>query len=200
MPHPQILNSVEEYCAETVTEQIQYLAVRALAHLRQGDLGAAKATADKVVGMLAPTAPTLHALLDAYSIVAEIYLTLWETSGLKAYAVLSQSACRAMRTYARVFTIGRPHAFLWQGLYYWLNGKKQSAFRCWRRSLEEADRLEMRYVSGLAHYEIGRHMALQSRERHDHLSKACCVFKEIGVVYDQKRVEALLFKERATTA
>jgi len=123
-----------------------------------------------------------------------VYLALWEASHSHspteraALAQAARQACKALHGYARVFPIGQPRAWLWQGLYDWLAGQPRKAHKAWRKSLAAAERLEMPYDQGLAHYEIGRHAT--GLERQEHLARACAIFARLGAAYDLARAEA----------
>jgi len=90
-----------------------------------------------------------------------------------------------LRRFARVFPIGQPHAWLCQGSYDWLNGKHSRAHRAWLKSIAHAEKLEMPYEEGLAHYELGRHAI--GDERHRHLTRAIEIFERLGVMYDLEK-------------
>jgi hypothetical protein len=123
--------------------------------------------------------------------VAEVFLSLWETSSnqpaeeQKQRAKLSKQACRYLRKYAHVFPIGQPSSRLWQGLCDWLSGKQGKAWTSWRKSLASAERLGMPYELGLAHYEMGRHSSGENHKKH--LSQACEIFTRLGAKYDLER-------------
>jgi hypothetical protein len=82
--------------------------------------------------------------------------------------------------------VGQPRAWLYQGVFDWLAGKPRRAVRAWRQSLAAAERLDMPYEQGLAHYEIGRH-AEPGAERQKHLDQACALLTRCGAVYDLAR-------------
>jgi hypothetical protein len=95
-----ILAPVKGYSEETISEKVQYLGVHALIHLWQGDLDIATQTIADMVKMIAPTPPTVHYLLDAYSAWAEVYLTAWEQAQDKRFRDLSRQGCKGMHTFA----------------------------------------------------------------------------------------------------
>ncbi len=164
--------------------------------LHQGQPNAARQSADAVAQLIIPSRPTVFATLDAFAAIAEVYLALWEagdsTHARAELAAAAARACKALHGYARTFPIGRPRAWLAQGLYQWLNGKTRLAHRAWLRSLADASRLAMPYDAGLAHFEIGRHLAPHDPARQHHLGRAQTLFAELSAAYDFDRVAQLL--------
>jgi hypothetical protein len=104
----------------------------------------------------------------------------------------ARRACKALFSYARVFPIGRPRAYLWQGLFEWLSGRPTQAHQLWRKSLAAAERLDMPYAQGLAHFEIGRHLPPDDPNRSKHLTQACRLFIQLGAAYDLQRAQEAL--------
>jgi hypothetical protein len=163
----------------------------AVGQLHQGQLEAARRSAGALARLIIPSRPTVFATLDAYAAIAEVYLTLWEANHTgPAQAELAAAAaqsCKALRGYARTFPIGRPRAWLALGLYQSLSGKNRAAHRSWLRSLAAAQQLAMPYDAGLAHFEIGRHLAPRDPGRHEHLAQAHALFAECSAGYDLGR-------------
>jgi hypothetical protein len=80
-----------------------------------------------------------------------------------------------------VFPIGRPRALLWKGTLAWLSGKRRRAHTAWQESVAAAESLQMPYDQGLAHFEIGRHLADGDGARLSHLDRARDLFDALGV-------------------
>ncbi|MFN8459402.1 MAG: hypothetical protein U0401_32925, partial [Anaerolineae bacterium] len=184
-----------------LTEPITY-GLLAVARLRQRDLDLASQTAQTAAQRLDASAIDIFATFQAYAGVAEVYLSLWEEAqnqpkaGLKRlltinYQALARQTCRDFWKFARVYPIGRPQAWLWQGGYDWLAGRPDRAQRAWRKSLAEAERLAMPYEQGLAHYEIGRHLPPADPTRAAHLNQASVIFTELNAAFEVARVAAL---------
>ncbi|MCI0527435.1 MAG: hypothetical protein L0Y56_08320, partial [Nitrospira sp.] len=113
--------------------------------------------------------------------------------------LLAGRACKALHRYARIFPIGRPRAWLWQGLYDWLAGRPSKAFKTWKKSLATAEQLVMPYEQGLTHYEIGRHLESDDPARGVHLNRAYEIFIKLGAAYDLARTQAALDKTNHET-
>src|SRR4029450_8642688 len=93
----------------------------------------------------------------ASAAVAEVYLSQWETnkdSGDTSRA--ARHACRNLRSFARIFPIGKPRARLWQGRLAQLSGRTEWAQAAWRAGLASAERLGMAFEAALGHAERGR--------------------------------------------
>lgn len=58
------------------------------------------------------------------------------------------------------------------------------------RRLAAAEHVAMRYETGRAHYEIGRHLPAGDPNRKLHLTRACEIFSELGAGYDLSLVSS----------
>ncbi len=193
-----VLEALEALLAENIgsADAINLYGILALAHLRLGEPQLAWQTMDAATDFIAQSSPTGFGLIHGYTSAAELYLTLWAASDptespLK-YQALSQSAwqtCQALHKYARAFPIGQPRAWLWQGLYDWLAGRPAKAHKAWHKSLTAAQRLSMPYDQGLAHYQIGRHLATDDPTHQSHLTRAREIFAQLNADYDLTRAE-----------
>lgn len=164
----------------------------ATARLRRGEIAQAWKAAEAAAQLISNIpVPFAHRLLEGYAGIAEVYLTLWERGDAAEIAnqtmirQLARQACQWLHAYARVFPIGRPRAWLWQGVYEWLDDRPSRAFKAWRRGLIMAARLHMPYEQALVHYELGRHSVGTYRQHH--LQKAAELFTRLGTTYDVQR-------------
>ncbi|MFQ5651045.1 MAG: adenylate/guanylate cyclase domain-containing protein [bacterium] len=175
----------------------QAYAVLATAYLRQGDNTLAREAADRAGQHLLHEAPTAHYLLIAFAGLAEVYLSLWAAAQNrrqvehKQLQKLACRACKALAKYANIFPIGKPRAWLWQGVYDWQAGKAKKARKSWQKSLSAAERLGMPYEQGLAHFEIGRHLDAGDVARDGHLDRACEIFQRLEVGHDLARAQTV---------
>jgi len=96
-------------------------------------------------------------------------------------------AYQELDKYARIFPIGQPYFWLYQGRLAWRSGKPGKAQSAWRKSLAAAERLGMPYERGLAHYYLGSHLASEDPLRSQHLAQAVDIFAELGAAYDLGR-------------
>lgn len=181
---------------DRVSETATY-GLLATARLYQGEpqlaLQVALATQERLAQL---SSPNSYYLIEGYAGVAEVYLTLWQTSSnqvpaeVEKLALSACLACKALRKFARVFPIGQPRSWLWQGLYHWLAGHPVRARTAWRKSLAAAERLAMPYEQGLAYYQLGRHAT--GKDRPKYLKKACDIFTQLGAVDNLAKTEACL--------
>jgi hypothetical protein len=167
--------------------------------LRLGQLDRARQAADITSRLLSKTSIPYFTLLESYAAVADVYLALWEAEILQASNTmqarghsemhpLARQACKALHRFARTYPIGRPHAWLCQGLHDWLDGKHSRALRVWRKSIAHAERLAMPYEEGLAQYELGRHAT--GSERQLHLTRAIEIFERLDTRFDLQQARA----------
>jgi hypothetical protein len=160
----------------------------------------ARQAAEAVMSRIRMTSPTVFSMFHGYANAAEVYLSLWlgndpgETPA--EYERLARQACQALHRYGRVFAIGQPRAWLYQGLYDWQNGQAARAYQAWHKSLALAGRLVMPFEQGLAHYQLGRHLSPGHPDRPEHLKRAETIFEELKATYHLLQVrEASNFVE-----
>jgi predicted ATPase/class 3 adenylate cyclase len=196
-----LLESVLALFAENPdrAEELRSQGLLAAVRLRQGKMLLAQQAAERAASLIAQLwAPTSHYLLEGYASVAEVYLALWEANrdlpaaAREAPVKSAHQACKSLRKFSRVFPIGQPRAWLWQGVYEWLVGRPRKARRAWQRSLAAAERLGMPYEKGLAYYEVGRRLTVGEPSRHEHLTQACEIFTQLGARQDLARVKEQL--------
>jgi tetratricopeptide (TPR) repeat protein len=187
---------LDEY--KWVADRILGFGLLALARFRLGQYERAREAAEDALRQIAHTRPVANFNLEGYAGTAEVYLRLWERaldagqSAPNALAERARSACSALRTFARIFPIGRPRSFAWQGLYQWLSGRATRAARSWSAGRELAERMEMPYEEALIHFEIGRHASTDDPSRALHLQKASELFARLGAADDVARLEEVL--------
>jgi tetratricopeptide (TPR) repeat protein len=185
------------------TAQLRIYGGFAVAYWRYGEPLLARQMADHATALIAQNAPNVYSGLEAYAGLAEVYLGLWEEEMASRagvpHALRSESlrepasrACQVLRRYARLFPIGRPRARLWQGLWYWLAGRPDTAYRWWRQSLSAARQLHMPYEQGLAYYEIGRHLPSSHPQQRAYLRQALVLFARVGALSALARTQEVL--------
>lgn len=185
-----------------IPSQVSNYGLLAVARLRQGAWQEAREAAEMAAYLIAHTPiPTAYYLFEGYAGVAEVFLALWEVSQSPSstddppdrdqrdpLARRAQQACTHLHAFARVFPIGKPRAWLFQGGYEWLAGRPAQARSAWRTSLACATRLGMPYEQARAHEMLGRHRSGESH--HAHLEQARELFRGMGATADAERCEA----------
>jgi serine/threonine protein kinase/tetratricopeptide (TPR) repeat protein len=158
----------------------------ALAYLYLGNTALALQSAEEVTkAVKSPSVVTNLATFEGYYAPMEVFLTLWESGQLPADQrgnVIQQAKRTRPITgkYASLFPVGEARNWLWVGLYDWLSGNKERANQAWQKSLAAAERLQMAFELGLAHYEIGRHLPTSDAARQSHLQNAAEIFERLG--------------------
>jgi tetratricopeptide (TPR) repeat protein len=173
------------------TDRYRLWALIALAHLRRNEIPQAVKAAHEALQLIEASSPTAVYGLPGYADTSDVWLRLWEQGDASA-AEYATRACRQLRRYTRVFVIGQPRLGIRAGTHAWLSHKPTQARAAWAKGLVAAQKLQMPYDEGLAHYEIGRH-ATQA-ERQTHLQKALTIFEVLGARYDAERVKGELSK------
>lgn len=174
----------------------------ALTFLNQGDLGKALEQADKFV-LLVEESPSVTNGMFLYGFfgVARVYLAAWEahysSDACPDPGRMAQKLCRDLEKAARIFPIDRASALLTRGCCDWLNGSRKKARSAWLECVSVSEAAGLPYEMGLAHYELGRHLAegeflVDGSGRIEHLQHAARIFTDLGTVTDLERVNAEL--------
>lgn len=79
---------------------------------------------------------------------------------------------KIIKSYARVFTVGAPLAFYFEGWLAWFDGNKEKAFHLWRAAAQKARLFPMNYEEGLAQRALAEHLPAGSDERLPAFEKA----------------------------
>lgn len=165
-------------------EETVYYGTLAVLRLYQGDPAGARLAADKALVLGSGDSP-VYSALEGYAGTVETYLTLWENnpSAPSPMSTQAQHALKSLQGHASRFPFGRPRALIWQGLFEWLSGNHEKAFRSWKNAVEAAEKVNLKYDEGLAHYQISRHLTKNDPNYREHLGKARTIFHELEVRY-----------------
>jgi class 3 adenylate cyclase/tetratricopeptide (TPR) repeat protein len=160
------------------------------AQLQCGHPAAARQAADKVIRLIGQSKPISYNLIHAYAAAAETYLTLWQDrqnqwdTGLPLAA---QHAVETLKNFIRVFPIGEPRAWLWQGVFEYTRGQPGAAKASWYKGLASAEKLKMPYEQGLLHAVLN--LYLGDAERPPHYARASEIFNQLGAVCETEKME-----------
>lgn len=180
-----------------LVEEIRYYGVLAQVRLQQADWAGARQAAQQAAERIGRAQANAFYSLEGYAGPAEVYLALWAANGQsvpedKSLANSARQAVKALQVFGRLLPVGRPRAWLHQGLCHWLEGKPQQARRAWAKSLSLARRMEMPYEEARAYYELGCHLSPGDSARQENLARAAELFTRLGVLYDSGRVREAL--------
>jgi hypothetical protein len=84
-----------------------------------------------------------------------------------------------LKAFTLPFPIAKARLNLLLGRYHALTGKKSAVSPALHKSLEEAERLNLRYDRALAHLELSKHLTDEA-ERKKHQDAAKALFAETG--------------------
>jgi hypothetical protein len=87
---------------------------------------------------------------------------------------------KIMKTYAKVFTIGEPANYRYNGWMHWHQGNKEKAYQSWRIAGEKAHAFPMHYEEGLSFLTLGKNLPPDDPERVSSLAKAKDAFAQGG--------------------
>jgi len=178
-------------------------ALRASLHLRLRENSQALELIGQAATRLVKISNTTHELILERAAVAGVYLSLWERieanewnspdeKALSKCHAGAKKACRALRSFTRVFPIGQPMTWLRLGQYRYLSGDAGKAKDAWAHGLASAREIKMPYPEGLIEFEIGRSLRLGDAGRREHLQRACDLFRAVGAAYDVALAESSL--------
>ena len=173
----------------------------ALAHLRLGQSEQALAYASRVIDLAFDISPTVYSMDIGFAAVAEVYFELWERTlhdpnrqmDADKYKLLAEKALKLLRAFQKVFPIGQPPAYYYQGWYEWLTGKPEKAIASWRKGLDAAQKFNMPYEEGLIWVKLGIVLKDNAVERKERFARAIQIFEKMGAVHElrtAKRAEA----------
>jgi adenylate cyclase len=177
--------------------------IKALAHLRRGDLERAWTLAAEAADLAAGSPLLIYYALPGRTSVAQVTLGLWERGYDPPFGDVRRAARRAvadLRAFARWFPIARPQAHLWQGVLHALDGRSTRARAAWERAAAEAARLDMPHDEGLAHHEIARRLARDDPERRTRLESARRLYEQAGAVLEAAAAHADLVADAVPLA
>lgn len=159
----------------------------ATAYLRRNSVDEAMRLAAKVTDYISAVYPISYTAFAGYTGPPEIFLLLWERTGVHMYAKYARRALRQLQRFAHVFPAGRPRLNLLWGFYQYMSKKPNSAQQRWLHTIELAEDLRMPYEVGRAHYMLASLMPTQS----PHFDQAITIFKELGATYDLEQTLSL---------
>ena len=166
---------------------MNHRALRALVLLHDGQPDQARHIADELIAQLQSRSARIISTLNCHQLLAEISLTLWETvlpsSRPCTYTDIErcQLACGMLTSYARLFPVARPAAYLYQGLNDWLGGRQARARQAWHLGLESALHQGAAFEQARLHYQIGRHLPERDPARDAHLERSYALLAELGL-------------------
>ena len=170
------------------TEEIRIYGLLAHALARQGRFDEARTQMLAGRKVLERDRHTTCSTLEGFAGIVEA--ALWAAAAGRDENIAGGLA--HLKSYARLFPIGRPRLMRCAGLRAWLQGKRRKAEQLWQRSLTAARKLGLQLEEGLALYELGRHAQPQSRGRNEHLQAALEIFSALGLPYEREQAQAAL--------
>jgi len=161
----------------------------------------ALAYASRVIDLAYDISPTVYSMGLGFAAVAEVYFELWERTlhepnrqfEADKYRGLAEKAIKLMRAFQKVFPIGQPAAYYYQGWYEWLSGQTQRAIPSWRKGLDAALKFKMLYEEGLIRVKLGIVLKDSTAEQKERFARAIQIFEKMGAVHElrsAKRAEA----------
>jgi hypothetical protein len=153
-------------------------------YLRRGKLAEAHQYAEKLDALLEGSTPQAHYTLEGYTALTEYYLTAWEDGNKAENRVPAVRALKHLRKFASVYDVALPAASMYQGWLDWLVGKPDAATNAWLAAIDHAERLDMPYDQGLAHYHLGKRLPKDERQGQEHLAQARAIFERLGAPWD----------------
>lgn len=140
--------------AASAPEQIWAHGMKALCHLGNGELDAARVEADATLQRVEAAPPTAYWTQQSTAALCETYRALARRADSEAERAEMRDrfrrAVQGMRRFARVFPFGGAHAAYWQGAFAEDGGRPSAARRQYDEARRIARRFNQRYEEGLA--------------------------------------------------
>jgi eukaryotic-like serine/threonine-protein kinase len=104
----------------------------------------------EAITLLGKSAPNVYSMLESYSVMGDVYLTLAENRKSPDLLQQAEIGCRILSRYAKLYPVGKPRSFAWQGRLSALKGDSGAAQRFYAKALETAEHYQMSYEQALA--------------------------------------------------
>ena len=175
-----------------VGDQAMVNGVLAYAAYKRGDVDTAKLYVERTVNIIKASDAVAQYVLEGLAGASEVLLGLWEEDAKRQIVVREplRILIKSLRAYAKTNTVGLPQYYRYLGMMDWLEGKKSRAIKNWKRGLQIAIKMEMRFEQACLCYEIGRHSDDMSAPKY--LIQARDSFDIIGAEFNYQQVEELL--------
>jgi len=121
--------------------------------------------------------PTAYWTKEGYIGVAEYYLTLYEKVRSRENRQRATHAVKKLQEYAKVFDVGKPRAFTFQGWLAYLNGRESKSHQLGEKGFNYARLLMMPYEEAIAR---ARLVAQVHPEADKHRAEAVKIFERLG--------------------
>ncbi len=114
----------------------------AAAYLGRQESDTAAEWAGKALRLIQQTQPAAYSSLEGYAATTAVFTRLWAQTGSAHHRTAARQAVKAMRSFARVFPIAEPRAWLWQAVCCELDGQTRRARTCRAKARAAAARLK----------------------------------------------------------
>jgi len=152
------------------SELIWTFAILAVVALRREEIEEARGWADRALEQITSGPPVTFYCIEAYSVVCDVYVTLWEHASRRGSAVRdlplrSEQAWRALHAFERIFPAAAPRSALHEGTLAYMSGHAGRSRASWGRSAQVAKRLRMPHDEALAEAWLARTLPRTDPER-----------------------------------
>ena len=161
---------------------------------RLGDKEQALDEAFRVSRIIKETNQICHYVLPAYSALFEVYAgSLKEATDPSQRKLIHKQLCairKSMWEFGVMYPVGRVQYGLHEGQYHLQQGSYRKAVKAWRKALRLAGRFQMRFLEGLLHAELARHLRQNGEAKKHHRSQARELLEAANAVYYLNRLDS----------
>ncbi len=175
------------------TDRIWVHGVLAVAQLRAGQPDLARQAAAAAQALIDESMPDAFYALEGYSGVAETGVMLWDPETESGRA--ARKSLKGIKQFANFFPVGRPRALLWEGVYHCRRGRPDKGLKLWRKGLDLARELALRYEEGLICWQIATNLPGAQQAQSDYLRRAAELFSDLGASRNAALVRQTLADE-----
>jgi tetratricopeptide (TPR) repeat protein len=171
--------AVEIATSQSRTERLRSTAAQAAAFLRCGDVAAARTAADLAARDLAEGPPLGPFWLDAICGVIDVRFATWESDGA-AGPGRARAAVRALEKFVSAFPVAAARAALYKGELLRRLGRLDAARASWRRGIELATAVELKYDLAINELALGSSLDRSDPAREGHVERGGRLLAAIG--------------------
>ena len=179
---------------------ISSIGIKSQIHIMRNDLGKAKALIDEALTLF-----SIEDLVAPYSkssiLMASFLYSIESLKGAGApkhgksinkLKLQAFKSGKAVIKNSKKVCSERTRGYLQMGEYYWQIGKQRKAFKWWKKSIQEGERLGARLDLSRTYFLVGKrllepeskHKKLNGIDAHGYLKKAQTLFEEMGLERD----------------
>jgi serine/threonine protein kinase/tetratricopeptide (TPR) repeat protein len=173
-------------------ERLRANGALAAARLRCGDLEGARKAADISAAEIDAGPPLGPYWFDPFCDVIDVRFAVWDGGDVREAPTTARHAVKALEKLGGVFPVGAARVQLYVGHLQRRLGDLTRARAAWRRGIELAEPLGLRYDLALNEAALGASLERAHPERRTRLERACQLLRDMGARHALGTAEAVM--------